>query len=93
MFRDAAAFNEDLSKWDTSKVQFMRFVCCERYCGALSAAVARVRPRFHPSKRLTLWSLCVSLAHSRVVHRELFTGATAFNADLSKWDTSSVTKM
>ena len=42
MFFDATAFNADLSKWDTSSVTALRFVCCERDGVALSAAVARV---------------------------------------------------
>ena len=51
MFRNAAAFNADLSKWDTSSVAFTAFVfiasavACVR--AALVAAVVVMRPRFH----------------------------------------------
>ena len=37
MFRDAAAFNADLSEWNTGSVTDMGFVCCERV--ALRACV------------------------------------------------------
>ena len=37
MFDGAAAFNADLSEWNTASVVDMRFVCCERV--ALRACV------------------------------------------------------
>ena len=66
MFNGAAAFNADLSKWVTSSVTSMMFVCCERDCVALSGAVARVRPRFHPMQATdAVVAVCVSCAPSR----------------------------
>ena len=37
MFYNAAAFNADLSEWNTASVVYMKFVCCERV--ALRACV------------------------------------------------------
>jgi surface protein len=80
MFVGASVFNGDLSKWDTSKVTDMQ--CKSKSC-------------------FSSWSIkChyVVISHALMMsysihYIAMFYSASAFNGDVSKWDTSNVTNM
>ena len=92
VFYNAHAFNADISKWDTAQVTTMEnstsnftslsscsIACSMRACGSLTILGF-------------LFFLCLdstSTAYSYTV----FYYATAFNADISKWNTARVTDM
>ena len=108
MFNGASVFNQDVSKWNTGAVKSMTSSKCiyslvsvarlSCYCGIFNAAI-RV---FHLITFLTrsvisewyfLLLYWVTLSFVVASSLAVFLGASAFNADVSEWNTGAVTTM
>lgn len=97
-YKDSSRFNEDLSRWDTSRVTNMNYVFyyASSFNGNIStwntSRVVTISGMFNGAAsfngNLSLWDV------SRIVDmNSVFPEATSFNGDVSTWDTSSVTDM
>ena len=98
MFRDASAFNGDLSDWDTSRVTNMTYMF--RDASAFNSDLSR-----WDTSNVT--NMAYMFYFASVFNSDLsrwdtsnvgsmafmFYNASAFNSDLSRWDTSKVTTM
>ncbi len=98
MFRNATAFNGDLSNWDVSMVTNMRsmFNSATVFDGNLSNwNVSRVRNMEAMFFNATAFDGDISGwdVSSVTNMRNMFAGATDFNGDISSWDVGKVTDM
>uniref|UniRef100_UPI00296E781F BspA family leucine-rich repeat surface protein n=1 Tax=Flagellimonas baculiformis TaxID=3067310 RepID=UPI00296E781F len=98
MFRNAAAFNNDLSDWDTSNVTNMSlmFYGSTSFNGDLSGwDTSSVTDMAHMFRNATAFNKDLSDWDTASVTdmARMFYGATSFNGDISGWDTSKVTDM
>ena len=98
MFRGAASFNGNITKWDTSSVRNMAgmFRDADAFNGDISSwkvsSVTSMLDMFRNADAfngdISTWDVSsVTYMHS------MFSGAGAFNGDISTWDVSSVTSM
>jgi len=89
VFRDASVFNSDVSKWDTGAVATMFASKCTlspSFCGHAFHLCATTRVLSdHNSHTFCSFVFPVSYA--------VFYRASAFNQDVSKWNTGAVTTM
>jgi surface protein len=98
MFNRAASFNQDISKWDVSKVtdmdgMFSRATSFNQDIGLWDvSSVVNMNWMFSRAdsfdQDVSSWD--VSSVTEMVV---MFNGATSFNQDISSWDVQSVTNM
>ena len=98
MFYGCLVFNQDLSHWNTSNVQNTTYMFCDAkaFNSALFENVTNIKimdGMFYDASGfnqdvVTKWNVanCTSMWR-------LFSGAKAFNQDLSKWDISKVNRM
>jgi len=98
MFSGATVFNQDLSKWDVSKVTNMpqMFYQATAFNQDLSKwDVSKVTSMRYMFERATAFNQDLSKWDvSKVTSMSaIFYHATAFNQDLSEWDVSNVTNM
>ena len=97
MFRDAAAFNGNISSWDVSSVERMEFMFYgTAFNGDISSwDVSSVTNMAVMFRNATAFNGDISSWNVSSVTNmaAMFRGATAFNQPLSSWDVSSVTDM